>query len=677
MGWVLKYSTHLFGMFTALITTLPSPAQIQAEQQIDTVVVQSQRHTSAMRGELSKTLVWDMELMETLPQILSNADPLRYARMLPGIQSNIDMDAGLHIQGCDDGHNLVSLHQVPVYNPAHLFGFFSVFNSAHYSSMRLSQTTHQASDANYLGGFLDMQLPEEHPDSVNGVFTMGLISSQGTLRIPLSTKWSVNISSRMAYLNMLYSRWLRDDNNTIGYGFNDHNITFLYTPTQQDKFLINFYIGQDKITDEAKDYLCNLSEKWGNEMGALHWEHRFRQQQILRQNLFVTHYKNAFHLDQEQLLISLPSYITTYGYKNTFSSPRMEAGIDLAYHIVQPQNPEVKTESYEQHTSPSIQRAQEYNLFGQYHWISTERWGFETGLRSTIYKNPDSRWLAYFDPQAELSYRPSSTACIRWNAAIKHQYIFQTGFSSLGLPIEFKMLSNNTYKPQREHALSLSYEQRLRSNRWSLSMEVYYKELYHQVDYRNTIMDLYYSAYNLSEQLLTGRGRSYGANIMLHKRTGRLTGWLSYSYGRSWRYYDHPDYPSRYPASHERPHEINAVFAYKANNRWSFCATFIYATGTPFTATTYFYLINGRIISQYGPYNGNRLADIFRLDLSSNYIFLKKRGREHSVNFSLYNATNSSFPLSYRLRFSNRDFAYRPYKILSMPLPSISYSIKF
>lgn len=676
MGWVLRYSTHLFVLIT-LSSLHPVCAQIHEEQQIDTVVVRSRRHTSAIRGSLSKTLVWNMSQMESLPQILSNADPLHYAQMLPGVQTNIDMDAGLHIQGCDNGHNQVSLHRVPVYNPTHIFGFFSVFNPTHYSSMQLSHSSHSASDANYLGGFLDMQLHETHPDSVTGQFTVGLISSQGTLRIPLAPKWSVSISSRIAYLNMLYGKWLEDEDNAMAYSFNDHNATLLYTPTSRDKCMLNLYIGQDKVTDEAKDYLCDLSVKWGNRVGALHWEHVYSSQCRLQQNLYVTNYRNTFAMNQEQLLISLPSHITTYGYKNTLTTSRLDIGVDVAYHVVQPQDPDVETESYRQYANQSMQRAQEYNLFGQYRWLDVEKWSLESGLRATLYYNPDGHLSPYVDPQVEASYRPTSTGCFRLNAAVKHQYIFQTGFSTLGLPLEFKTLSDNTYAPQREYATSFSYEQCMFSNRWSLSVELYYKELYHQVDYKNTLLDLYYSAYDLSEQLLTGRGRSYGVNLMLHKRTGKLTGWLAYSYGRSWRYYEHPDYPSRYPASHERPHELNAVLSYRPGGRWNFGANLIYASGTPFTAPTYFYLINGRVVSQYGAYNGNRLADIFRLDLSANYILSKKHGCEQGVNVSVYNATNSSFPLSYRLRFHDRNFAYRPYKVISMPLPSISYYIKF
>ena len=95
-----------------------------------------------------------------MSKLFGNADPLRYAQSLPNVQTSGELDAGLHIEGCDNAHNEMSLNGVPVHNAAHLLGFFSVFNASHYAQMRFSPTALSAGNANRLGGFVDLSSPD-------------------------------------------------------------------------------------------------------------------------------------------------------------------------------------------------------------------------------------------------------------------------------------------------------------------------------------------------------------------------------------------------------------------------------------------------------------------------------------------------------------------------------------
>ena len=111
---------------------------------LQAVEIRGKRLRSQLR-EIEGTSIISMSLMDEMPHILGNADPLHYAQLLPGVQTNSEYDAGLHIQGCDNSHNYVSLGGAPVYNAAHLLGFFSIFNAGHFTEMSLQKSAVSAS----------------------------------------------------------------------------------------------------------------------------------------------------------------------------------------------------------------------------------------------------------------------------------------------------------------------------------------------------------------------------------------------------------------------------------------------------------------------------------------------------------------------------------------------------
>ena len=198
-----------------------------------------------------------------------------------------------------------------------------------------------------------------------------------------------------------------------------------------------------------------------------------------------------------------------------------------------------------------------------------------------------------------------------------------------------------------------------------------------QVEYKGDLFDLFMEEYDLDRNLLKGRGWNYGVTAMLHKQSGNLTGWVSYSWGRALRRFRNPEYPGIYPANHERIHELNAVCSYKWR-RWDFAGTFIYASGLPFTAPESYYLASGRLIMSYGEHNACRMRPYIRLDLSATYAFKKADAFEHGINLSVYNALSRRNDVLYRLRVTPENkYAYVPMGFLLELVPSVSYYIKF
>jgi hypothetical protein len=281
------------------------------------------------------------------------------------------------------------------------------------------------------------------------------------------------------------------------------------------------------------------------------------------------------------------------------------------------------------------------------------------------------------DPSVTFEYNMYRKGKLTLESGIRHQYLSQTGISNVGLPIEFWVAAGRYFKPQSSRFATLSYDLEFLQSKYAFSIQAYAKRLENQTEYTGFIYDLIARPYRLEDNLLICSGYNYGLNVMINKTRGRLTGWVSYSYGRALRRFSSPQYPDEYPSSHERIHEIDAVASMKVGKRWSLGGTFVAASGTPFTAPQAFYVINGRLLSEYGQRNANRLKPYVRLDLSANYYFKKSKDRESGINISVYNVLMHSNDLFYRLKFYENKFGYRPFRFFGKMLPSINYFYKF
>lgn len=287
---------------------------------LDTVVVKGNTFSRTVRNRADGSFVWDMQMMDYMPKILGNADPLHYAQMLPGIQTNNEMKSGINIQGCDNSHNMLSIGGVPIYNVSHLLGFFSTFNPSHYPTFTLHQNAPLS--ISRIGGQLNMDLSEHVADTLSGEVSVGLISSQGTLRLPISKNTSLTASLRGSYINMLYSKWLQADDQQIQYSFYDVNATLTHRIDSHNMLFADFYMGRDDISFKESDYYAKTKDFWGNTMGALHWVHQQPQGFRMKHSLYVTSYANEFQLNLQDAQFQLPSSITDFGYQSRFEWKR-------------------------------------------------------------------------------------------------------------------------------------------------------------------------------------------------------------------------------------------------------------------------------------------------------------------------------------------------------------------
>lgn len=656
---------------------------VHAHASIDTIKVSSLQEVTIKGSKVQSQLQGDggmlqvkLHMLQPMPQLLGSTDPLRYTRMLPDVQTGNEYDAGLYVQGCDNSHNDVMLGGVPLYNVAHFLGIFSIFNTSHFSLMDFQKQATSGQNANRLGAHLNMVHYDSLVTRCHGDLSIGPLSSQGTLRMPLGKTSTLTLSGRIAYIDLLYKRWLVLEREQMKYGFADYNLTYLWHPSSRKKVWIDAYWGYDKAGIDVDHLTYKATFKWSNHMFALHYWYSNTHDLQFKHSVYLTRYQCDSGLERTDFLFRIPSGITDYGYRFHVENTEWSGGIHAIAHNIQPQSPivtgtinNVADESREYHPF-------ECSFYADKKCFFAEKWQLNIGIRSTLY-HIEKRMMASLDPHMSVIYNANEKGLFTLHAGWKHQYLHRTGFTSVGLPTEFWMPSTTRYKPQSAFSISAQYDYYTSRKTYKLSLTAYCKWLRKQIEYVGTPIDVLTGHYNIEQNLLQGHGKNFGASLMIEKRTGKINGWITYSWGKALRRYPNSVYDGVYPANHEREHELNQVAVWHINSRLKVGQTLVFATGTPFTAPLKFYYLGGNLVSEFGRHNAQRLKPYFRVDLSIQYLLKRKGEAKHGLNFSLYNVTARHNELFRTLRIKRDGFSYRSVS-LSMPLlPSVSYFYRF
>ena len=672
----------LFALACLMAFSHRSEAQTDSlYMEIDEAVFISHENTSAFKMNSAEIMEIDVSRIQDFPKILGNTDPINFIKLLSGVSTASEHDSGINIQGCDNAHNEVSLSGVPIYGAAHLFGLFSVFNPSHYKTMNFSRSSFSSDGLNRLGGAIVMELPDTLERKFRGEVSVGIMSAQGTLAMKAGKRVSLHLSARQSFLNLLYKRWLKIDGNPMRYGFGDYNLTCVIDAGGKDKVWIDGYFGMDKAYLGAGNYNIDLSVDWGNLMGGLHWEHK-GDRYTMKHSAYISGYGSEAEVYQENSALMLPSSIATAGYRGKMAWGNFVSGGDVTFYKVRPQAPARISGSEHILQSSEVQYGTEADIYADYNKRIAYDWNLKAGLKAVIYRSPEKELFWNLSPAASVSYNAYRFGKVTLSYAWQHQYLFYTGLSNVGLPMNFWFLAGNYSRPQSAHSVALGYELRFSGDMYALTADLYFKRLYNQVEYNGNLFELLNSSYDLNTYLLKGAGRNYGLSVMFHKQSGDLTGWVSYSIGRALRMFDNPEFPGVYPANHERIHELKLLASYDYR-KWNFSGTFICASGLPFTAPDSFYLSSGNLITRYGDYNAARMRPYVRLDLSVNKVFRKDRNQENGINFSVYNALACKNEIMWRMRVAKDKekgglmFSYSPLSFYLQVMPSISYYHKF
>ena len=658
----------------ALLSALPMRAQLAdttLREVLDSTVFRSARRSSLLDISPAQPVLVNMELLQMVPSITGSPDPIRFVRLLPGVQTGMELDAGLHILGTDNSHSLVSVAGVPVYGASHVLGLFSTFIPSHYQGMSFSP---YVSRANRLGGSVDMQLPDKVPQRLRGQLSAGLFESEGTLDIPTGSRSAAFVSLRRSYINLLYGSFLRMGVYDFRYGFTDGNFTWFWEPGSHDRIWVDFMMGGDDILFDSSRGGYHVEFNWANMMGALHHRHSWDWGQ-LEHSVYATRLNMELTLDHDIYNIRLPSLMGTVGYKAALSAGRWRGDFRLDFHHSNPQQVDVRNKDLAREGIDETQDALEATAEIQYLWPILEDLSLEASLKGIWYQARDGASYPALLPNLRLVWDAHWAGKVELVAGLSRQNLFQTGASSIGLPTEFWYLSGKDIAPQSSRHASLSWGRSLLGDRYAVSVSAFYRRLFNQLDFRGTLVDYLDPGFYTPKYLQVGSGRNYGLCLTFHKQSGDFTGWVNYTLARSLRTFDGITFPS----NHERIHELNAVASYKLG-RWDFGGVLVLASGTPYTVAESFYMTGGTLITEFSPRNASRMRPYLRVDLSTSYYFHRKPdGRGNGLRFSLYNAVGykNDVYLALTLSPDARSFSYVPSSLYIRFLPSLTYFHSF
>lgn len=642
---------------------------------IDEVVVSEVRQPIVRYSSSGKTY-WAISAMKSMPM----ADPLRNIQLLPGVQTTSENTGGTFVQGCDNSHNYTTVNGVPVYYPMHLLGFFSTFNSLHFRHVAFNKTMGLAT-ANRIGAEVGMATSDTIPHTFGGDVDLGMLTAQTSLRMPLGKNFAAIVSGRYSNINLLYNGLLNSqlDFSTVRYRFHDVNMTLLYAPTERDMLAVDYFQGSDHAGLGVYTHSIQSELAWSNRAASLRWE-RENGNLSMDNRLYYTAYKSDLIVNQTDSRAYLPAEIQTIGTKSEqrymADSGFFTYGGEMMLHSISAQAPQIMGSYGEAYTPRQVQSATEGAIFVQSDIMLGDAMELICGLRASGFYH--ERLQAAVDPRVTLRYQPSNRAIWQLMAGTYTQYLHQVGFSSNGLPSEFWIPTSGNIPAQRAAKVSLGLQQDIAGGDYRLSVEPYFTRILHQVEYRGNILQILTDKYDLNENLVVGDGYNYGIDLMLQKNVGKLTGWIAYAWAKAPRSFVRNDELVTYPSVHNREHDINVVANYRLNDKWNFSATYIYATGTPYTEVKNAYILGENGIVVYGKHNGSRYPSLTRLDIAATYQLPHHMAMNHSVKFAVYNATFAGNPISYTYhRYEGNVIYKQPVCLFSTAVPSVSYFVHF
>lgn len=646
---------------------------------IEDIEIKAEEFSGSVRGDLNSSIYWSMESVESLPKVLGVSDPLHYLQILPGVQTTSELSGGLYVNGYDNYHNYISTDGVRVYNPSHLLGLFSVFNTSHYDNMKFSKWA--AIDYDCIGASLDMQTGDRVSQKTEIEGSVGLISSQFSLGVPIGRKSFFRLSGRSTYINLLYQPLLKFGNySEWQYNFFDANVSFLTQVDDNNTISLNSYAGNDKYSLDLGYDGTDTRLSWGNRVVSFNWNHTSGNG-FIKQQIYYSSYENQVNATNYGSVFELPSNISDVGWKINRQFTKgpyiFRYGADISYYDILLQSPQIEGEWFLNGNDQRKQQASKGALVANAIIPIGNRLQIETGVHAAVF-NSDKNFFA-IDPQLVLNYSSSNNFDYKFRLGTSHQFLHQLGLSGGSIPTDFWIASTEENKPEKSVYVSLGTSKSLFDDKYKFSIDIYYSKLYNQIEYEMNPIDMLISKFDIQSNIMHGRGYNVGLGLFLQKNTGRLTGWASYSWNRTFRKYDKLGFDSWFPSVFERPHEFNMALLYDYSDKWNYTATFVFASGTPYTATKDIFIIGGNVICTYEEHNAARLPSYKRLDISAEYCLSQTEKGRHCIDFSLYNALFSKNVLFYYIKVYKDEGKIGRHGLYMFRtcIPSVSYIFKF
>lgn len=671
---------------------------LQASKALNEVVVSAKKSDENVKSADVSAVKLDIKQLEKVPVIFGEKDLLKTIQLLPGIQPASEGNAGFYVRGGTNDQNLILLDEATVYNASHLLGFFSTFNNDAIKDATIYKGNMPAEFGGRLSSVLDVKMREGNNRNYVVSGGIGLIASRLNVEGPIvKDKGSFFISGRRTYADLFLKLSKNEQLKTSKLFFYDLNAKANYRFGKRDRVFVSGYFGQDKFLQGDR-----FGINYGNATATTRWNHIFSEK-LFSNTAFIFNDFN-YTASVSQFGIELHSQIRDFGLKEDLeyfinSKNKVKAGFQTTFHSIVPGEITSKDTTRINNLSLTQSYGLETSVYGQHEASLWDKLNIIYGLRLSIfsqagpgryytfneYGDVDSfslklgkfgKTYVNLEPRFSMSYNFFKNMSFKLAYSRNVQNLHLLSNTTTSFPTDRWIMTSNNVKPEIADQVSAGYFLNFYKDMFEFSLEGYYKHLQNQIDYKNGAVLRVNET--VESQLLYGIGRAYGMEFFFKKRTGKFTGWISYTLSRTERQFATINDNSWFPARNDRTHDFNIVLIYDITPRINVSLTWIYYTGIAATFPSGKYYVAGNLVPYYGPRNQDRFPDYHRLDIGATFILKKRKNWEHELNVSVYNlyARKNAYSIDFKVdQNTNKTYAEMTY--LFRIVPSITYNFKF
>ncbi|MFD2571581.1 TonB-dependent receptor domain-containing protein [Spirosoma soli] len=670
------------------------------DNQLNEVVVTGQSNQDKVMSTQTSVDVVDRKTALSLPVVFGEVDLIKVLQLKPGVKSTGEGTSGISVRGGSTDQNLFQYDGTTVYNPSHMFGFFSTFNIDAVKNVSLYKAGFPAEYSGRLSSVVDVtsMVPKDSSLHIGG--GIGLIASRLNVTGPVGNKIKFNVAGRRTYADIFTEAINRrnadrpNSNPIPRYYFYDLNGRIDFTVNNRSKLFLSAYTGRDRFFLPTDAFRSTFD--WGNTAVSLHWNqsskdfrwnsHTSAHYAKYDYRLVSTFDRFTFNIGsgiEDFVLKERVSWQPSPQHTVTFGGELTRSQFSISRVNISSAKPEENIDTGEK------PRVWEGGLFISEEWDVTPKLKLSAGLRWSGFSHDSTSYTAP-EPRISARYAFSPSVSVKASYARMVQYRHLVVSSGAALPTDIWYPSTAKIKPEYSDQLAAALTWNI-GNMFLLTNEVYYKRLRQVVDFKTGAQ--LFANDRLENEFVFGNGSAYGNEIYLEKTSGRLRGWVGYTLAWTWREFKDIDGGKRFFPRYDRRHDISVVAMYQLRPRLSLSATWVYNTGNAVSLAT------GRYVSMDTPYvrvenptdqvvpefpsrNNYRMPPYHRLDLGFIYKFRPRWG-ETDITFNVTNAYNRANPylITYQAQENSEGEptgAFRARAITLFPLlPSVTYNFRF
>lgn len=618
--------------------------------------------------------------INSLPNLMGEPDVLKAYQLMPGVQVGNESNNGLYVRGGTPDQNLFLLDDIPLYNVNHLGGLFSVFDHSIIKNIDLYKGGFPARYGGRASSVIDIRTKDGNTQKIGGKLGLGLLTSKLFLEGPIKKEKSSFVAS-IRYSNLgIYSYLYNQFQHTPftqGYMFYDITLKGNVKLSDYNRLYMSVFKGKDVMyykqtgqTDASSQTSSSgyANTNWGNSAGSIRWLHILPNGYFNNLTLAYTRYsysdmlkntaknvsENTESSDKFTMISSSNDVILKSDFEMAKEKINIKLGAGVGFHSYVPTTAkeELRTANNVQVTDIANNKrlwATDLSFYSELEYKIIGNLSANSGLRTGFY-GVNNAFFPIVEPRLVLNYHFLPDFSLKSSYSRMIQQIHLLTSSGVGLPSDIWVPSTNQLKPESSNQASLSLTHSIQ-NKYEFIVDMYVKYLHSLIEYKEGVL-LYDSSNNWEEKVETGGvGKVKGIELLVKKKSGKLTGWLGYTLSSNLRQFKNINKGNPYPYVYEQRHNFSFVGNYRLSDQWEMTGTWTFHSGNHITLpsaryTVYREFYNAEVTARpvdvyvYSEKNGYKMPDYHRLDIGFLYTQIKTQKSDIKWSFNIYNAYN-------------------------------------